>query len=69
MIVETIFGIVLSVMSPNDATADPATMVLKGITTGTKIIEKTEKEEWGPSFYEEIHIMTKDTIYKLGGLK
>ena len=69
MIVETIFGIVLSVMSPNDTTADPATMVLKGITTGTKIIEKTEKEEWGPSFYEEIHIMTKDTIYKLGGLK
>ena len=69
MIVETIFGIVLSVMSPNDATTDPTTMVLKGITTGTKIIEKTEKEEWGPSFYEEIHIMTKDTIYKLGGLK
>ena len=69
MIVETIFGIILSVMSPNDAPSDPATMVLKGITTGSKIIEKTEKEEWGPSFYEEIHTMTKDSIYKMGGLK
>jgi hypothetical protein len=69
MIVETIFGIVLSVMSPNDAPSDPATMVLKGITTGTKIIEKTEKEEWGPSLHEEIYLLTKDSIYKLGGLK
>ena len=67
--IEIVFGILLSVISPNDATADPTTMVLKGITTGTKIIEKTEKKEWGPSFYEEIHLMTKDSIYKIGGLK
>lgn len=69
MIVETIFGIFLSVVSPNDAPTDPATVILKGITTGSKIIEKTENEEWGPSFYEEIHAMTKDSIYKIGGLK
>ena len=67
--IEIIFGIVLSVISPNEATADPATMVLKGITTGSKIIEKTEKNDWGPSFHEEIHIMTKDSIYKIGDLK
>jgi len=70
MIIEAIFSIALTVVGGSDAQGpDPATMVLKGITTGTKIIEKTEKEEWGPSFHEEIHILTKDSIYKLGGLK
>ena len=67
--IEMVFGIVLSVMSPQDTTTDPASMIYKGIITGGKIIEKTENEEWGPSFYEEIHTMTKDSIYKLGGLK
>jgi hypothetical protein len=67
--IEMVFGIILSVMSPQDANADPATMIYKGIITGGKIIEKTENKEWGPSFYEEIHILTKDSIYKLGGLK
>ena len=66
--IEMIFGIVLSIAG-GDAKADPASMIYKGIITAGKIEKKTENEEWGPSFYEEIHTMTKDSIYKLGGLK
>ena len=67
--IEMVFGIILSVMSPQDANADPATMIYKGIITGGKIIEKTENKAWGPSAHEEIYQMTKDSIYKMGGLK
>ena len=66
--IEMVFGIFLSVISPNEATADPATMIYKGVITGGKIIEKTENKEWGPSAHEEIYQMTKDSIYKMGGL-
>ena len=67
--IEMVFGIILSVVSPQDTTTDPASMIYKGIITGGKIIEKTENEEWGPSAHEEIYAMTKDSIYKMGGLK
>jgi len=67
--IDLVFGIVLSVISPNEATANPGTMIYKGIITGGKIIEKVEKKEWGPSAHEEIYQMTKDSIYKMGGLK
>jgi len=67
--IEMVFGIILSVVSPQDTATDPASMIYKGIITAGKIEKKTENEEWGPSFYEEIHILTKDSIYKLGGLK
>ena len=70
MIIETIFGIFLTVAGGGDQTSpDPASMIYKGIITAGKIEQKTENEEWGPSFYEEIHTLTKDSIYKLGGLK
>ena len=70
MIIETIFGIFLTVAGGGDQTSpDPASMIYKGIITAGKIEKKTENEEWGPSFYEEIHTLTKDSIYKLGGLK
>ena len=39
MIIETVFGIVLSLVSTNEATADPTTMIYKGIITTNKIIQ------------------------------
>ena len=44
MIIETIFGIVLTIVGGGDAKADPATMVLKGIYQGSKILKKEEKQ-------------------------
>ena len=67
--IEMLVGIILSVVTPSETKADPATMIYKGIITGGKIIEKTEKEEWGPSAHEEIYAMTKDSIYKIGDIK
>ena len=67
--IDLVFGIVLSVVSPNDATADPGTMVLKGLMTKNKIEQMEENNEVDDAIHEELHIMTKDFIYKLGGLK
>jgi len=69
MIIETIFGIVLSVMSPNDASADPATMVLKGLMTKDKIEQMEKNKEVDDAIHEELHQLGKDAILKLGGLK
>jgi hypothetical protein len=70
MIIETIFGIVLTVAGGGDQTApDPATMVFKGLMTGNKIIQKEKNKEMDDSIHEELNLMTKDYIYKLGGLK
>ena len=67
MIIESIFGIALAVFGGDSAKAnDPATMVLKGIMQGNKIIQKEKNKETDDSIHEEIHIMTKDYIYKLG---
>jgi len=67
--IEIVFGIVLTVISPNDASVDPASVIYKGLITTGKIVEKTEKKEWEASAHEEIYQMTKDSIYKMGGLK
>jgi len=68
MIIETIFGIILTVAGGGDKTAgDPAGMVLKGILQGNKIIQKEKNKEMDDSIHEELHQMTKDYIYKLGG--
>jgi len=68
--IELIFGIFLSVAGGGDAQApDPASMIYKGLMTGTKIIEKEKNKEMDDSIHEELHLMTKDFIYKLGGLK
>ena len=70
MIVETIFGIALSVMGGGDAqTGDPASMIYKGIITGNKIIQKEKNKEMNDSIHEELHLMTKDFIYKIGDIK
>jgi len=70
MIIETVFGIVLSIAGGGDAQAgDPASMIYKGLITGNKIIQKEKNKEMDDSIHEELHIMTKDYIYKLGGLK
>ena len=44
-------------------------MIYKGIMTGKKVIEKEQNKEMDDSIHEELHQMTKDYIYKLGGLK
>ena len=70
MIIETIFGIALSIAGGGDAQAgDPASMIYKGLITGNKIIQKEKNKEMDDSIHEELHLMTKDYIYKLGGLK
>ena len=68
MIIETIFGLVLSLASASE-TANTSTKILSALNTTAKIIEKTEKKEWKASMHEEGYQMTKDSIYKLGGLK
>ena len=69
MIIETVFGILLSVASGGDTQADPATMIYKGIITGGKIVEKEKNQEVDDSIHEEFYQMTKDSIYKIGDLK
>lgn len=66
MIIETIFGIALTVISGGDAKADPASFILKGIYQGNKIIQKEKNKEMDDSIHEELHQMTKDYIYKFG---
>ena len=70
MILEGIFGLILSFSAGGDKTAgDPAGMVLKGILQGNKMIQKEKNKEMDDSIHEELHQMTKDYIYKIGDLK
>ena len=70
MILEGIFGLIISVSAGGDKTGgDPAGMVLKGLLQGNKLIQKEKNKEMDDSIHEELHQMTKDYIYKLGGLK
>ena len=67
MILEGIFGLILSVSAGGDKTGgDPAGLVLKGLLQGNKIIQKEKNKEMDDSIHEELHQMTKDYIYKLG---
>jgi len=66
MIIETIFGLVISVISPSEAKVDPANMIYKGIITAGKVIEKTEKKEWKASLHEEANQIFKDAIREAG---
>jgi len=68
MIIETIFGLLLSLASASE-TANTSTKILSALNTTSKIIEKTEKKEWKASLHEEAHQITKDSILKMGGLK
>ena len=70
MIIETIFGIALSLAGGGDAQSGaPASMIYKGIITGNKIIQKEKNKEVDDSIHEELHLMTKDFIYKIGDIK
>ena len=66
MILETILGLFLTVAGGGDKSVDPASVVIKGIQTGKKMVEKKEKDELNASVHEEVYQMTKDYIYKLG---
>ena len=68
MIIETIFGLLLSLASASE-TANTSTKILSALNTTSKIIEKTEKKEWKASAHEEGYQITKDSILKMGGLK
>ena len=69
MIIEGLFGIMLSFAGGDKSAGDPAGMVLKGILQGNKIIQKEKNKEMDDSIHEELHQMTKDFIYKIGDLK
>ena len=67
---EFVFGIILALVSGTEQTSpDPAGMVLKGIVTGNKIIQKEKKKEMDDSIHEETHQILKDGILKIGELK
>ena len=66
MIVETIVGIFLTIAGGGDKSVDPASVVIKSIQTGNKIVEKKEKNEVKSSVHEEVYQMTKDVIFKIG---
>ena len=64
MIIETIFGIILTVAGGGDKSIDPASIIIKGVQTTSKIAKKEKKKEMDDSIHEELHQMTKDYIYK-----
>ena len=69
MIIEGIIGLIISVSGGGNEPVDPAQLVLKGIIQGNKIIQKEKNNEVDDSIHEELHIMTKDFIYKIGDIK
>ena len=69
MILETVFGIILTVAGGGDKSVDPASIIIKGVQTTSKIAKKEKKKEMDDSIHEELHQMTKDYIYKLGDIK
>ena len=69
MIIEGIFGLILSISGGGNDSVDPAQLVLKGIIQGNKIIQKEKNKEVDDGIHEELHIMTKDFIYKIGDIK
>jgi len=66
MILETIFGIFLTLAGGGDKSVDPASIIFKGIQAGKKIAEKTEKDEWKASFNEEANQILKKAIEEAG---
>ena len=69
MILETVFGIALTIISGGDTKADPVSLIYKGIVTTNNIIEKENNKEMDDSIHEELHQLAKDTILKMGGNK
>ena len=69
MIIESLVGLILMVAGGGDKSVDPTSAIIKGINQANKVIEKKKADELNASMHEEVYQMTKDTIYKLGGLK
>ena len=69
MIVEAVLGILLTLAGGGEKSVDPASIIIKGINQANKVMDKKKKDELNASLHEETYIMTKDYIYKLGGLK
>ena len=69
MIVEAVLGILLTLAGGGEKSEDPASIIIKGINQANKVMDKKKKDELNASLHEETYIMTKDYIYKLGGLK
>jgi hypothetical protein len=68
MSIGSIFAGLLSIFTANE-TVDISQKVYSALNTAGKVIEKSEKNEWKASAHEEFYQMTKDGIYKIGGLK
>ena len=66
--ITSIFAGLLSIFTANE-TVDISQKVYSALNTAGKVIEKSEKNEWKASAHEEFYQMTKDGIYKIGGLK
>ena len=66
MITSTIFGIVLSVLSPSDTAVDPASLMFKGMMTANKIHKMKEDKKWKASLHEESQQILKDFIREAG---
>ena len=49
--------------------ANPGDYIIKGVQGANKIIEKKKQNELNASVHEEVYQLTKDSIYKLGGIK
>ena len=68
MSIGSIFAGLLSIFTANE-TVDISQKVYSALNTAGKVIEKSEKNDWKASAHEEFYQMTKDGIYKIGGLK
>ena len=66
--ITSIFAGLLSIFTANE-TVDISQKVYSALNTAGKVIEKSEKNDWKASAHEEFYQMTKDGIYKIGGLK
>ena len=66
--ITSIFAGLLSIFTANE-TVDISQKVYSALNTAGKVIEKSEKNEWKASAHEEFYQMTKDGIYKIGGLE
>ena len=64
--IDIVFGIVLSVLTPGDANADPVGVIFKGVMTGNKIYQKEKNKEMDDSIHEETYQIVKDAIREAG---
>tara|TARA_B100000123_G_C25407446_1_gene287151 strand:- start:222 stop:431 length:210 start_codon:yes stop_codon:yes gene_type:complete len=69
MIIESLFGLVLTIGAGGDTKIDPASIIYKGVVTGNRIIQKEKNKEIDDGVHEEIHQLTKDIILETGGNK